>query len=81
MMFLFLEGNSLSFPGLSNEELPEHTQIHSVIAHHRAPACSLKIEIFGVSICLFDSSVLNFETCGAVKFLSDNGVPELSRAK
>lgn len=59
----------------------KNSEIHSIIAHHRTHACSLKIEVFGVGICLFDSSVLNLETGGTVKCLSDKGVPGLSHAK
>lgn len=47
----------------------------------RVYVCSLKIEVFGVSFCLFDSFVLNFEISGIVKCLFDNGVLEFSRVK
>lgn len=81
LMCLFQKETGFCFQDCQTRSFHKNTKIHSIIAHHRTHACSLKIEVFGVGICLFDSSVLNFETSGTVKCLSDNGEPELSHAK
>lgn len=81
LIYLLQKETGFRFQDCQIGSFRKSTKIHSVIAHHRTHPCSLRIEVSAARICWFDSSVINFETTGTVKCLSDNGVPELSHAK